>query len=114
MLAGERPNVRTTVAAAASGMIVQLRMRPSELGSTTSAGSADLNASINAAYSASVIVPAVTAALLTAMVVEPMPAAFITFQMGPELPSERPYSTVSRWRWNTKRTSRMPAARGGQ
>ena len=27
------------------------------------------------------------------MVVEPIPAAFITFQMGPLDPSERPYST---------------------
>ena len=79
-----------------AGRMVQLRMRPSEQGSTTSAGSADLKASIKAVYSSSVIVPAVIAALLTTRVVEPMPAVFITFQMGPELPSERPYSTVSK------------------
>ena len=52
-----------------------------------------------------------TAALLMVIVVDPMPAAFIAFQMGPELPSERPYNTVSRWRWKTKRTKRLPAAR---
>ena len=90
MLAGERPKVRTTVAAAARGRMVQLRMRPNEQGSTTSAGSADLKVSINAVYSASVMVPDVTAALLTTKVVDPMPAAFITFQIGPLEPSERP------------------------
>ena len=82
--------MRTTVAAAASGRMVQFLMRPSELGSTTSAGSADLKDSMIALNSASVMVPAVTAALLTAMVVAPMPATFITFQMGPLDPSERP------------------------
>ena len=65
-------------------------MRPNEQGSTTSAGSADLKVSINAVYSASVMVPDVTAALLTTKVVDPMPAAFITFQIGPLEPSERP------------------------
>ena len=78
------------MAAAARGRMVQLRMRPNEQGSTTSAGSADLNVSINAVYSASVMVPDVTAALLTTKVVDPMPAAFITFQIGPLEPSERP------------------------
>ena len=111
MLAGERPKVRTTVAAAAKGKIVQLRMRPSEQGSTTSAGRADLKVSMMALNSSSVTRPAVTAALLMVIVVDPMPAAFIAFQMGPELPSERPYNTVSRWRWKTKRTKRLPAAR---
>ena len=76
--------------------MVQLRMRPSELGSTTSAGSADLKVSMMALNSASVMVPAVTAALLMVIVVEPIPAAFITFQIGPLDPSERPKSTVSR------------------
>jgi hypothetical protein len=37
--------------------------------------------------------PAVTAALLMVIVVAPIPAAFMAFQMGPELPSERPYNT---------------------
>ena len=71
-------------------MMVQLRMRPSELGSTMSAGRADLNDSMIALNSTSVIVSAMTAALLIAIVVAPMPAAFITFQMGPLDPSERP------------------------
>jgi len=53
---------------------------------------------MRALYSSSVMVPAVTAALLIGNVVEPIPAAFIVFQMGPLEPSERPYSTVSRWR----------------
>ena len=78
--------------------MVQFRMRPSEQGSTMSAGNADLKASIKAVYSSSVIVPAVTAALLTTRVVDPIPAVLIAFQMGPELPSERPYNTVSKWR----------------
>ena len=111
MLAGERPKVRTTVAAAARGKIVQLRMRPSEQGSTTSAGRADLKVSMMALNSSSVMRSAATAALLTVIVVAPMPAAFIAFQMGPLEPSERPYRTVSRWRWKTKRTKRLPAAR---
>jgi hypothetical protein len=53
-------------------------MCPSQQGSTTSAGSADLKVSINAVYqwySASVMVPDVTAALLTTNVVDPMPLA---------------------------------------
>ena len=50
--------------------MVQLRMRPSEQGSTTSAGSADLKVAINAVYSASVMVPDVTAALLTTWLVD--------------------------------------------
>ena len=78
------------MAAAASGMMVQLRMRPNEHGSTTSAGSADLKVSMMALNSTSVMVPAVTAALLIVIVVDPMPAAFITFQIGPLEPSERP------------------------
>ena len=40
--------------------------------------------------SASVMIPAITAALLIAIVVAPIPAAFITFQIGPLDPSERP------------------------
>ena len=71
-------------------MMVQLRMRPNEHGSTTSAGSADLKVSMMALNSTSVMVPAVTAALLIVIVVDPMPAAFITFQIGPLEPSERP------------------------
>ena len=69
---------------------MQLRMRPSEHGSTTSAGKADLKASRRAVYSASVMVPDVTADLLTTKVVDPIPAVFMTFQMGPLEPSERP------------------------
>ena len=78
--------------------MVQLRMRPSELGSTTSAGRADLKTSMIALNSSSVMVPSMTAALLIGMVVAPIPAVFITFQIGPLEPSERPYRTVSRCR----------------
>ena len=46
--------------------------------------------SMIALNSASVIISAMTAALLIAIVVAPMPAEFITFQMGPLDPSERP------------------------
>eukprot|EP00966_Prymnesium_polylepis_P121132 2799476-Prymnesium_polylepis.1 len=43
MATPERPKVRTIVAAAAIGMIEQLRMRPRLEGSTMSAGRDDLN-----------------------------------------------------------------------
>eukprot|EP00966_Prymnesium_polylepis_P265360 6130578-Prymnesium_polylepis.1 len=61
MAAPERPKVRTIVAAAAMGMIVQLRMRPRLLGSTMSPGRDDLNSAMIAEYSVSVMVPAVLA-----------------------------------------------------
>ena len=91
MEAGERPNWRTTVAAAASGRTVQWRMRPAEEGSTTPAGMEERKSEISASYSGSVMWPAVTLCLETERVVAPMPAALRSFQTGEvEPPSERP------------------------
>ena len=68
------PNVRTTVAAAARGRMVHWRMRPREEGSTTSDGRVLLKQSSNALYSPSVMRPDTTLVLLTARVVDPIPA----------------------------------------
>mmetsp|Transcript_25615 Transcript_25615/g.58293 ORF Transcript_25615/g.58293 Transcript_25615/m.58293 type:complete len:266 (-) Transcript_25615:35-832(-) len=111
MAAPERPKLRTMVAAAAMGRIVQWRMRPRLLGSTMSLGRDALNSLIIALYSVSVMVPAVTDCLQMERVVLDMPVWLSSFQRGPDEPSMRPYSTASRWRWYTKRTMRLPAAR---
>ena len=97
--AAERPKERAIAAAVASGSSVQLRMRPSEHGSTTSAGSASLKILIRSVNSTWVSIEEETACLFTANAVAPMPEELSSFQIGPELPSTRPYSTVSRCRW---------------
>ena len=86
----ERPKVRTIEAAAATGIMVQLRMRPREEGSTMSPGRDDRNSAISAVYSASVRTPEVVDALLTGIAVDPIPDWFINFQIGPLVPSTLP------------------------
>ena len=98
MEAAERPNERATVAAAARGSAVQHRMRPRLEGSTISDGSESLNTRMIALYSSSVMTPAETVGLEMERAVLPMPARFISFQIGPDEPSMRPKSTASRWR----------------
>ena len=86
----DRPKVRTIEAAAATGMIVQLRIRPRLAGSAMSPGMEDRNSDMSASNSAPVTIPAVVAALLISIAVEPIPAWFMSFQIGPLLPSIRP------------------------
>ena len=87
------------MAAVARGSSVQFRMRPSELGSTMSAGSASLNTRMSTSNSGCMMCPVATAALLIINAVGPRPVDDRIFQMGPLLPSVRPYRRVSRWRW---------------
>ena len=84
MEAGERPKVRTTVGSGQGqdGALADA----AEGGSTTSAGRADLKTSSRELYSASVMRPDTTLALQIASVVAPMPAWFMTFQIGPDEP----------------------------
>ena len=70
-----------------------------------------MNTRMMALNSSSVMTPAAMEGLETGRVVLPMPARFISFQMGPDEPSVLPKSTASRWRWKTKRMRRLPAAR---
>ena len=96
MLAPDRPKERTTLEAAARGSTVQQRMRPRLDGSTISDGSDSLNTRMIALNSSCVMMPEETVGLEMERAVLPMPARFISFQMGPDEPSMRPKRTASR------------------
>ena len=81
---------------------MHVRIRPSELGSHTSMGSARLNASSIWVNSACVMSPSLTALRLQQRLVESRPDRLRLFHTAPvDPPSNREYSRISRCLWQT-------------